>query len=243
MSRPLVPDSSQPCIWMSAGLLTYKLCDRGLQCEHCPLDAGLRGSNGQIHCRQSLQAPGCGTAEFPSDRRYTPTHAWIKPLKSIDPVRWRFGLDAFAAAIIGHCGQVTLHDSQGSYARGDPVCEIDLGLGYIPIGAPLPCREIEINHALLAHPDRLVTEPYHGGWIATVTLSENDLTDDLMGADAASEKARLDLQWFRRQVALRLLADGEANGNSPFGGVRQLVDLRQMLAGSTYLELLPELVH
>lgn len=35
---------SLPCIWMSAGLLSYRLCDREYDCEHCPLDAALRGA-------------------------------------------------------------------------------------------------------------------------------------------------------------------------------------------------------
>ena len=26
------------CIWMSAGLVRYKLCDREFDCEHCPLE-------------------------------------------------------------------------------------------------------------------------------------------------------------------------------------------------------------
>lgn len=243
MSRRMVPDSSQQCIWMSAGLLTYKLCDRGFQCDHCPLDAGLRGGSGRAHGCQSLQSPDCGTAEFPGDRCYTRGHAWIKSLESNQSRCWKFGLDAFAAAIIGHCGQIAWLASQGPFARGDPVCAIDFGLGCITIGAPLSCRKIEINPELLVHPDRLVAEPYDEGWIAALTMSDGDLADGFLSADAARETARLDLQWFRRQVALRLLADGEENANTPTGNVRQLVDLREMLAGPTYLKLLPELVH
>ncbi len=30
------------CIWMLAGVLTYRLCDREYDCERCPLDAALR---------------------------------------------------------------------------------------------------------------------------------------------------------------------------------------------------------
>ena len=40
---PVLPESTIPCVWMSAGLLTYRLCDRGYECERCPLDAGIRG--------------------------------------------------------------------------------------------------------------------------------------------------------------------------------------------------------
>ncbi|MDH3284704.1 MAG: hypothetical protein OEQ13_08180, partial [Acidobacteriota bacterium] len=70
---------ARPCIWMSAGLVAYRLCDRDFDCEHCPLDAGLRGG-----------APSLGTpvpadaAEndvqvvFPPDRSYTEGHLWLR---------------------------------------------------------------------------------------------------------------------------------------------------------------------
>ena len=29
------------CVWMDAGVVNYKLCDRGYDCERCPLDQGL----------------------------------------------------------------------------------------------------------------------------------------------------------------------------------------------------------
>ena len=29
------------CVWMDAGVVNYKLCDRGYDCERCPLDQAL----------------------------------------------------------------------------------------------------------------------------------------------------------------------------------------------------------
>jgi hypothetical protein len=34
------------CVWMLSGVLNYRLCDRDLDCEHCPLDRALRGIEG-----------------------------------------------------------------------------------------------------------------------------------------------------------------------------------------------------
>ena len=31
------------CVWMEAGVVGYKLCDREFDCDHCPFDAALRG--------------------------------------------------------------------------------------------------------------------------------------------------------------------------------------------------------
>lgn len=32
-----------PCVWMSAGLVAFKLCDREGECESCPFDQAMRG--------------------------------------------------------------------------------------------------------------------------------------------------------------------------------------------------------
>ena len=32
-----------PCVWMSAGLVSFKLCDREGECEGCPFDRVMRG--------------------------------------------------------------------------------------------------------------------------------------------------------------------------------------------------------
>jgi glycine cleavage system H lipoate-binding protein len=37
-----LPVGRQPCIWMEAGFLSYRLCDQDLQCESCALDKAIR---------------------------------------------------------------------------------------------------------------------------------------------------------------------------------------------------------
>jgi hypothetical protein len=57
----LLPAGSLPCVWMAAGLLAYKLCDRGFDCESCPLDCALRRSGeGRLPepCRERSRPPG-----------------------------------------------------------------------------------------------------------------------------------------------------------------------------------------
>lgn len=33
----------QQCVWMQAGVVGYKLCDREFDCDRCPFDAALHG--------------------------------------------------------------------------------------------------------------------------------------------------------------------------------------------------------
>ncbi|HEX6865334.1 MAG TPA: hypothetical protein VF414_21075 [Thermoanaerobaculia bacterium] len=36
-----------PCVWMSAGLVAFKLCDREGECEGCPFDRAMRSPQGR----------------------------------------------------------------------------------------------------------------------------------------------------------------------------------------------------
>ena len=38
-----LPPGVLPCVWMSAGLVSFKLCDREGECEGCPFDLAMRG--------------------------------------------------------------------------------------------------------------------------------------------------------------------------------------------------------
>ena len=94
MSHPVSPDSVRPCLWMSAGLLTYRLCDRDFDCEGCPLDSALRrGDLLGNRDREALLTPNRDADDFPEDRRYTTGHCWVQVIEGQDGGKFRFGLD------------------------------------------------------------------------------------------------------------------------------------------------------
>jgi hypothetical protein len=61
------PAGVLPCVWMSAGLVAYKLCDRGFECDGCPFDQAMRGSPPRRAPASSAAgwgAPGWGAPAF-----------------------------------------------------------------------------------------------------------------------------------------------------------------------------------
>lgn len=245
MSHPVVPWHCQPCVWMSAGLLRYKLCDRGFDCERCPLDAGLRGTSRGRCDGEALLAPDQDAELFSNDRRYANGHSWVQQVGRGSWRRMRLGLDAFAAALIGHCDGVCWQTPETTLAVGEFAYQIDLGLGTLPVGAPLHCVMVRGNPTLQAHPEQLVTDPYGEGWIAEVAAIDPAEADFVFNAEKAREKARHDLRHFRHSMALHLLSEADANqlGSTLPDGGELCVDLRRMLGGQTYLQLLRELIH
>jgi glycine cleavage system H protein len=232
----------QPCVWMSAGILNYKLCDRDFDCELCPLDSALRGPASPGFVNAALLCPGGISEFFPDDRVYSSGHSWVQTTASGGGASLRFGLDAFAAAMIGRCGGVGCHASAGPRAVGDLLCEVNLGLGVVFIASPVATTCVTKNEKLERNPDQLIVSPYEDGWIGELTLADTSQLSTLMNARAAHDHARLDLRHFRRQVAMHFFADAENLGPClPDGG--EPVDLRQMLAGPAYLELIRQLIH
>jgi glycine cleavage system H protein len=189
-------------------------------------------------------APNRDADDFPEDRRYTTGHCWVQVIEGQDSGRFRFGLDGFAAAIIGRCGGITWNPPGRSLARGELVCQIDLGLGVLRIGAPVRGSVVRKNQALRDRPEQLVTAPYTEGWIAEFMAEDMVDLDQLTPADLSRERTRLDLQRFRRRVAMQLLADDAGRvGRTMADGGELLTDLRQMLGGPKYLDVVQELIY
>ena len=243
MHHGFVPDGKQSCMWMTAGLLTYKLCDRDFDCDHCPLDAALRGNAQASAHREILLAPDRDTPSFPDDRLYSDGHSWVQMLGEPDGRRLRFGLDAFAAAIIGRCSGVYRRGAQTVLARGETVCQVDLGFGILSVRVPVRATVVRGNESLEDSPCQLVTSPYGDGWICELMAVDRAEVQGLMKAETARENMRLDLQWFRRRVATQLFHDATGVGRSLPDGGEPLPDLRQMLGGDSYMDLLRELIH
>lgn len=241
-----------PCLWMSAGLVSYKLCDRDFDCEHCPFDAALRGSP-----QEALAFEGDGGAPaagppfaFPADRRYGDGHTWVQLRTPEDGEdgRARIGLDAFAAALAMPVHRLHRGDGDGCLAHaGAPLGELELEGGLLPVARPVAGKVRAWNplwkDGASGGGQPLAASPYGDGWIAEVALADPRELDALATAEGAREAALLDLRRFRRRAALHLLAaDAAATGPTLPDGGRVLTDLRAILGPRRYLELLRELL-
>lgn len=242
MPYQVLAPEAQPCVWMCAGLISYKLCERGFDCENCPLDAALRGTI----CPSPQRAGATldrrtGAQQLPEDRLYTPGHLWVQARPHDDVRVWRVGLDAFAAAVIGCATGVGAIPPAWPVQRGERICDIDLGMGFLTLHAPVAGRVLRANEAVLRDPRRAVTEPYEDGWLVEIQGLDAGAILGLRSAAQARAATDEDLRRFRRTLALRLLTDpARAAGQA---AADPLSDLRQVLGGVRYLELVGQFVH
>jgi glycine cleavage system H protein len=234
----------QTCVWMSAGVLSYKLCDRHFDCECCPLDAALRrrpaiSAGGRAAWGEPRRHPG---VEFPDDRRYSRGHTWLQRVAG-SPGRWQFGLDEFAAALIACPRQVRWRAVSGLLQHAETICTLEFDDGALHIGAPVVARLGCRNGVLGDDPEKVIADPYGGGWLAELIDVEECAQAELLRAEDARAGASLDLRRFRRRIALHLLADDSNSALPDLDNGLAAADPRRMLDGGGYLQLVRELVH
>ena len=237
-----LPPDAQPCIWMSAGLLSYKLCDRAFDCEHCALDAALRGEPRAAASGDAAGSQRCGLWVFPDDRLYRSSHVWVQPAQ---PGRVRIGIDAFAVHLIDSILSVTSPEPGQTVQRGDAVAVVESTLGSLPLRSPCPGTVCLANPALRDDPALLLRSPYDDGWLAELSVDADHCHEWFTGlahAPEAVERVRLDLQRFRRQVAMHLLTPDSGVGVTLNDGGERLTTLPQMLGPRRYLAIVQELL-
>ncbi len=233
----ILPRGAEPCVWMSAGLISYRLCDRDFDCEHCPLDAALGGRRGGSEpgpVGQGVAAPW----QFPPDRDYSPGHVWRQPTD--DGETRRFGLDALAAGLSAPVRTVRFPAPGSDLRAGDSFCELETEIGTLSVRAEQPMRGVAGNPEVEEHPALLAEDPYGRGWLVEAR-GEAEPRRGPGPSEAPGKRAEHDLRRFRRAVALRLLVDRDLGPMLNDGG-EPITDLRGMLGSAAYRSIVAEFV-
>ncbi len=175
------------CIWVAAGVLNYKLCDRDFHCEHCPLDAALRDTNASCH-EEELVEMETRDVSFPEkdvipeeiapllapfysvpvcqNAQYSPHHVWIRPLPS---GLIQCGIDAFAANLLPPEAQIVVVANNTELREGENFGWVYGGSHTIPLSAPVSGTVVCRNSKLHTTDDGLRTAPYREGVIVTLS--------------------------------------------------------------------------
>ena len=241
--NPTAPTAAEPCVWMAAGLVNYKLCDHDFDCTRCPLDVALRGGGFASADAGFLPGRHRRGEGFPEDRRYATGHTWVaRRSRSGAPVV-RVGVDSFAAALLPYPVRARSVEGPRTFRRGDVICDIELNEGTLSVRAPLSGRLKRGNPALVAQPGLIVESPYRDGWLVDLVPTDAEAPgDELVDADAARLRASAHLRSFRRNIALHLLKDMPAVGPCLPDGGEALTNLSEILGGALYLRILREVL-
>ncbi len=225
-----------PCIWMKAGLVAYKLCDRDLDCDGCPFDAAMSGATPRRTVAQRRRPAG----ELRDDRRYHPAHTWVQVRRG---GRLRCGIDAFAAqlliglegVILPAVGSQLWQDRTGAWiAIG--------GTDLVALRTPVSGKVLRQNERLRAWPALAAAAPYDDGWLLEVAPGADSQEDrGLLSADEMAQHTDLRRRALREKLTRLAPPQAQLGPTLPDGG-EPAADLRALLGRRRYLELVRSLL-
>ena len=248
---------SEHCVWVDAGVLNHKLCDRNFDCEHCPLDAALReGSNA---CGEDEGGLSQSTVPFPEwdelpetlkpllaplrdlplcdAARYSARHVWVRQTPSGTV---RIGLDAFAARLLPDEAQLVTVANRSEVREGEAFGWVYAWNKTLPLPAPVSgvviCRSGE--HLDSMH--SLRRQPYGDGCLLTVSPAVGTLATARVHSPSAHSRR---IQRHESSIAARLLRSMERHGAGDIGlclndGGAPVSSLAEMLGPEGYWKLI-----
>ena len=238
----LIPAGELRCVWMTAGVLAYRLCDRTLDCDDCPLDAAItRRFPSRIPGLDEEHAIPASTTlqQIPEEGyRYSRNHLWGC---YIDDGRVRFGIEAGLSQALLTVKAIVFPSPEQHVLRGQSFVWLVMDGGTLPLEAPLDGIVRRINHDLVAKPHMLCLDPFGGGWLCELDLDTPDeVTKDLYAADDARPKFAADRKRFLASLNRAMRGKRRAAGPAQADGGEMLQNLCEVLGPSRYFAIVRE---
>lgn len=236
----IVPPDEMRCVWMTAGILSYQLCDRELECDKCPLDAAIRnrlpGTAAARDENGSRKASFTDQEGLRDDRLYSRNHCWIQRVSAnLVQVGIEPGLSAALLA-----PKAIVFPSVGQpIQRGQTGLWIVMEGGILPVQSPLDGIVRSTNHQLANQPHLLSRQPFDNGWLIELETAAPSIEEaGLMSREQADSKYLVDQDKFL--ASLRNAASGGCHsvGITLADGGQRLQNIADILGPNKYFALL-----
>ncbi len=118
--------------------------------------------------------------DVPVGLRYSDDHEWLRA----DGIDGTVGITRYAADELGDVVFVELPKVGRTLTRGETFGVIELVKTASDLYSPVAGEVLEVNGALAGAPELINSEPYEGGWIIRLRLSDPGEAALLKDADA-----------------------------------------------------------
>jgi len=233
--KSMLPADARPCVWMTAGVVAYKICDHEFDCDNCPLDAGLCGRETPAFPQEAATAVETEVFEFPTDRFYHASHTWAQPFGRACV---RSGIDSFAAHLLSRASSVVLPAEGTVLQQGRVGFWISEDTRLVPLVSPITGRVLKRNQQVQKSPGLVAESPYGQGWLLEVDCPDWPAQQQrLVDADRLQELVHRQMSSFRKRVSRYVEHSDQAVGPTLADGGEQLTDVRRILGPIRYRRL------
>jgi glycine cleavage system H protein len=120
------------------------------------------------------------SADFPKDLLYTKEHEWARVRGNVAVI----GITRFAVEQLGDVTQLDLPKQGQTLAREQVFGTVESVKAVSDLFAPVAGKVVKVNTALNDAPETLNSDPYEGGWLVEIELSDPAELKDLMDLGA-----------------------------------------------------------
>jgi glycine cleavage system H protein len=119
-------------------------------------------------------------ASYPEDLKYHPEHDWAR----VDGDTAVFGITWYAQDALGEVVFFDPPEVGATVTKDESYAEIESVKAVSDVVAPLSGEIIEVNGALEDGPEAINEDPYDGGWLVKVRLTDTSEVEALLDRDA-----------------------------------------------------------
>jgi len=115
----------------------------------------------------------------PDELKYTADHEWIR----VEGEEIVIGVTEFAQGELGDVVFIEIETEGETLSKGDSFGTIEAVKTVSDLYMPVDGEIVEVNSALEDTPELVNSEPFEGGWMIRVKLTDPTQLDDLITAD------------------------------------------------------------
>ncbi|MDA8430723.1 MAG: glycine cleavage system protein GcvH [Geobacteraceae bacterium] len=121
--------------------------------------------------------------DFPEELKYSKEHVWVR----VEGESAVIGVTDFAQEELGAISGIELPEDGDEVEQDDSVGSIEARKTVADIYAPFSGVVLSVNQEVLDTPTLINDDPYDGGWLLEISLSDCDELKGLMTSDDYAE--------------------------------------------------------
>lgn len=194
----IVPEGERKCVWMTSGIISYKLCPLNYACEDCMFDRVMRNESAAMIRRPDVDAAlAADLASIDSSAPlidgslfYHRNHCWVKVLNTDEVI---VGINGILARLIYGVKTVVLPKVGEELSRDQFFAHIIQEKHIVPLILPITGVIKSVNQDLVRNPELLRNDFRDRGWLVSMKPDnlENDLRTLVFGNKA--------IEWYRNK--------------------------------------------
>jgi len=189
-------EDDMKCVWMTSGIISYKLCSLDFFCEECEFDRVMHNETvADMHkhdvdgsLAQELASAGPSTNRLDGSLFYHKNHCWVKVVSPDEVV---IGINGILAKLIYGVKTVVLPKVGDSVAKDQIFAHILQEKHIVPLIMPVNGVITAVNTEFKKRPELLRTEFSDKGWL--VTIKSDNLEKELRNLSFGSKA----MEWYR----------------------------------------------